>query len=185
MQAALNYEENLSGQPAIAQRADYTLAQHIMQTEREAVLCHSLHRAASSRAEGQAFRQPLVVGVIGEAHLEGVAELWESGKWQGVLDDVQRGEDLCRSPAPLSSSDGKLEPLSMNSSVLQQLSNLLPMAVYISLCIPPEDVPDQCTAHIGTYQGRNGNPALQVVPMIVRGLPETATVRQQVYDMLS
>ena len=104
MQAALNYEENLSGQPAIAQRADYTLAQHIMQTEREAVLCQSLHRAASSRAAGQAFRQPLVVGVIGEAHLEGIAELWQDGKWQAVLDEIQQGEELCGCPAPMPSS---------------------------------------------------------------------------------
>ncbi|CAL5227715.1 g10725 [Coccomyxa viridis] len=90
-QAALNYEESLSGQPAIAQRADYTLAQHIMQTEREAVLCQSLHKAANSRAAGQAFRQPLVVGVVGEAHLEGIAELWENSRWQGVLDKIHEG----------------------------------------------------------------------------------------------
>ena len=99
VQAALNYEESLSGQPAIAQRADYTLAQHIMQTEREAVLCQSLHKAANSRAAGQAFRQPLVVGVVGEAHLEGIAELWENSRWQGVLDKIHEGEQLCKDPA--------------------------------------------------------------------------------------
>lgn len=97
-QAGLNYKESLSGQPAIAQRADYTLAQHIMQTEREAVMCQSLHRAAGSHAAGLNFRQPLVVGVVGEAHLEGIAQLWQEGEWQQVLDSVQQGADLWEDP---------------------------------------------------------------------------------------
>ena len=93
-QAALNYEESLSGQPAIPQRADYTMAQHIMQTEREAVLCQSLYEAASSPAAGRAFRQPLVVGVVGEAHLEGLAGLWQDEGWRAVLDNAQQGAVL-------------------------------------------------------------------------------------------
>lgn len=94
MQAALNYKEMLTGQPAIPRKADYTLAQHIMQTEREAVLCQSLHRAASSPAADQTFRRPLVVGVVGEAHLEGIAELWQNERWQDMLHEVHTGVRL-------------------------------------------------------------------------------------------
>ena len=94
MQAVLNYEEILTGQPAIPRKADYTLAQHIMQTEREAVLCQSLHRATSRPAAGQTFRRPLVVGVVGEAHLEGIAELWQNERWQDVLHEVHTGARL-------------------------------------------------------------------------------------------
>ena len=100
-QAALNYEESLSGQPAVAERAEYTLAQHIMQTEREAVLCQSLHKAAGSHATFQRFRQPLVVGVVGEAHLEGIAGLWQDEKWQQALASVQQGAELCEDPAQM------------------------------------------------------------------------------------
>lgn len=90
MQAVLNYEELLSGKPAILPRAHYTLAQHIMQTEREAVLCQSMHSCAASAAEaGACFRRPLIVGVVGEAHVEGIAELWEHGKWQSVLAEAE------------------------------------------------------------------------------------------------
>ena len=94
MQATLNYKEIMTGQPAIPRKADYTLAQHIMQTEREAVLCQSLHRAASSPAAGQTFRRSLVVGVVGEAHLEGIAELWQNKRWQDMLQEVHTGARL-------------------------------------------------------------------------------------------
>jgi hypothetical protein len=91
VQAVLNYEELLSGKPAIPPRAHYTLAQHIMQTEREAVLCQSImHSCAASAAKaGARFRRPLIVGVVGEAHVEGIAELWEHGKWQSVLAEAE------------------------------------------------------------------------------------------------
>lgn len=106
MQAALNYEEILSGKPAIPPRAQYTLAQHIMQTEREAVLCQSMHSCAASAAKaGARFRQPMVVGVVGEAHVEGIAELWEHGKWQSVLaeaeEDARGGKPLMTISAEL------------------------------------------------------------------------------------
>ena len=96
VQAALNYEESLSGQPAVAQRAEHTLAQHIMQTEREAVLCQYLHKAAGSHAASQRFARPLVVGVVGEAHLEGIAGLWQDGKWQEALASAQQGAKPCK-----------------------------------------------------------------------------------------
>ena len=96
VQAALNYEEILSGEPAIAQKADYTLAQHIMQTEREAVLCQSFHRAAVSSSAGGSFRQPLVLGVVGEAHIEGIAELWEHDRWQSIVGKGSKGKELLK-----------------------------------------------------------------------------------------
>ena len=92
LQAALNYKEILSGQPAIARKADFTLSQHIMQTEREAVLCQSLHNAAAVPAGKGTFRQPVVVGVVGEAHIEGIAEMWEGNKWRAIIDDTGRGK---------------------------------------------------------------------------------------------
>ena len=92
LQAALNYKEILSGQPAIARKADYTLTQHVMQTEREATLCQSLHNAAAVPAGKGTFRQPVVVGVVGEAHIEGIAQMWEGNKWRAILDGTGRGE---------------------------------------------------------------------------------------------
>ncbi len=90
MQAALNYEEILSGKPAIPPRAQYTHAQYIIHTEREAVLCQSLHSCGASAAKAAArSRQPLVVGVVGEAHVEGIGKLWEHGKWQSILDEAE------------------------------------------------------------------------------------------------
>ena len=89
----------MSGQPASARKADYTLAQHIMHTEREAVMCQSLHNAAAGRAAERGFRQPLVVGVVGEAHLEGLAQMWEGNKWRAILDNTDRGEDYAEHPA--------------------------------------------------------------------------------------
>ena len=92
LQAALNYKEILSGQPAIAKKADYTLSQHIMQTEREAVMCQSLHNAAAVSAAESTFRQPVVVGVVGEAHIEGIAQMWEGDKWRAIVDSTVTGE---------------------------------------------------------------------------------------------
>ena len=102
LQAALNYKEILSGQPAIAKKADYTLSQHIMQTEREAIMCQSLHNAAAVPVGNSAFRQPVVVGVVGEAHIEGIAQMWEGNKWRAIIDGTGRGEEyaehLARGP---------------------------------------------------------------------------------------
>ena len=92
LQAALNYKEILSGQPAIAKKAAYTLSQHIMQIEREAVLCQSLHNAAAVPAGKSTFRQPVVVGVVGEAHIEGIAQMWEGNKWRAIIDGTGGGE---------------------------------------------------------------------------------------------
>ena len=82
----------MSGQPAIARKADYTLSQHIMQTEREAILCQSLHNAAAVPAGKDTFRQPAVVGVVGEAHIEGIAQMWEGSKWRAIIDGAGQGE---------------------------------------------------------------------------------------------
>ena len=62
------------------------------------MLCQSLHRAAGTHAAGLHFRQPLVVGVVGEAHLEGIAELWQTGEWQYILDSTQGGASCGRNP---------------------------------------------------------------------------------------
>lgn len=93
MQSALNYEEMVSGRPAVVPLGQRGCVEHILLTERDAVLCQSLaHAAAAQRPGAQFLRRPLVVGAVGEAHIEGIAELWVGRKWQDVLQEVAVGE---------------------------------------------------------------------------------------------
>ena len=52
-QAALNYEEAVTGRPAVAPLGQRTCVEHILLTQRDATLCASLAAAASS--SGQAL----------------------------------------------------------------------------------------------------------------------------------
>lgn len=78
----------MSGRPAVAPLATRGCVEHILLTERDAVLCRSLAQAA--RAQNPSAR-PLVVGAVGEAHLEGIADLWEGRRWQDVIDEMGTG----------------------------------------------------------------------------------------------
>ena len=44
-------------------------------------------RAAGGGARS-AWRRPGVVGVLGEAHVQGVLELWEGGRWHDALEEA-------------------------------------------------------------------------------------------------
>jgi hypothetical protein len=54
-------------------------AHRILFEERDAALCASLAAAAAAAGPGAA-----VVGVVGEAHLAGMARLWPGGAWRGL-----------------------------------------------------------------------------------------------------
>lgn len=83
VQSALNYEEMVSGRPAVAPFNARTCVEHILLTERDACLCRSLAQAVASRPAG--YQRPLVVGAVGEAHLEGIARMWDRQDWLEVL----------------------------------------------------------------------------------------------------
>ena len=92
VQSALNYEEMVSGRPAVAPLAQRGCVEHILLTERDAVLCRSLaHAAEAQQPSTKPWQRQLVVGAVGEAHLEGIAALWEGHRWQDVLNEMDSG----------------------------------------------------------------------------------------------
>lgn len=92
MQSALNYEEMVSGRPAVVPPAQRGCVEHILLTERDAVLCQSLTEAAKAqRPSSKPWQRPLVVGAVGEAHLEGIAELWQDNRWRDVVQKFNTG----------------------------------------------------------------------------------------------
>ncbi len=92
MQSALNYEEMVSGRPAVVPPAQRGCVEHILLTERDAVLCQSLADAChSQRPNSKPWQRPLVVGAVGEAHLEGIAELWQDNRWRDVVKELKIG----------------------------------------------------------------------------------------------
>ena len=97
-QAVLNYEEMLTGRPAVAPLGRRTSVEAVLLTQRDAALCASMAAAAAGAAAGGLGgpsggesakagvpRRPAVVGVLGEAHLQGVLQLWQGARWREVL----------------------------------------------------------------------------------------------------
>ena len=95
LQSALNYEEMVSGRPAVVPPAQRNCVEDILLTERDAVLCRSLAEAAhAQRPSSKPWQRPLVVGAVGEAHLEGIADLWQDDRWREVVQDLDSGGEL-------------------------------------------------------------------------------------------
>lgn len=66
--------------------------EHILLTERDAVLCRSLaHAAQAQQPSAKPWQRQLVVGAVGEAHMEGIADLWDGQRWRDVLADMDTG----------------------------------------------------------------------------------------------
>ncbi|CAL8462413.1 g1946 [Coccomyxa elongata] len=92
LQSVLNYEEMVSGRPAVVPPAQRGCVEHILLTERDAVLCQSLAEAAhAQRPNSKPWQRSLVVGAVGEAHLEGIAELWQDSRWRDVVKELNTG----------------------------------------------------------------------------------------------
>jgi hypothetical protein len=112
-QAVLNYAEMLTGRPAVAPLGRRTPVEAVLLTQRDAALCASVAAAAAGAAvaarmgkverggsaQAGGLRRPAVVGVLGEAHLQGVLELWQGARWQGVLREAReqdaQGAAMC------------------------------------------------------------------------------------------
>ena len=104
-QAVLNYQEMLTGRPAVAPLGRRNAVESVLLTQRDATLCSSISAAAAACAQSQQspaapaaarrelpgssrFRQPSVVAV-GEAHLQGVLQLWQGDRWRQALQGAE------------------------------------------------------------------------------------------------
>lgn len=78
LKSALNYHELAT---LMTPPTSGGLVEHIMITERDAVLLSSLHDASLAAGPGAT-----VVGVVGASHLAGMRHLWASDSWRALVD---------------------------------------------------------------------------------------------------
>eukprot|EP00873_Tetraselmis_striata_P027661 jgi/Tetstr1/447925/TSEL_035233.t2 len=86
-QSAANYLEMINGSPPPV--TEYKVFTQVMMAEREAVLCSAMADAAAKSGPGSC-----VVGVVGNAHMDGMQRMWHSGQWRPMLDQALAVPDV-------------------------------------------------------------------------------------------
>ncbi|KAK9818007.1 hypothetical protein WJX72_005637 [[Myrmecia] bisecta] len=75
-----NYKELVTDLPHVPADEQLTCVERIMLTERDAVLCNTIHAEAQRVADGHC-----VVAVVGRDHLAGIRQLWQQRTWEAIL----------------------------------------------------------------------------------------------------